>query len=74
MMMEGYGHNPLVFDLMYELAWRDDIDLPAWIEEYAALPLRTEQRAMRSQPGNPADRRLTTGQIWDRASLPPSRP
>ena len=34
MMMEGYGHNPLVFDLMYEMAWRDDVDLAAWMREY----------------------------------------
>ena len=33
-MMEGYGHSPLVFDLMYELAWRDDVDLAAWMREY----------------------------------------
>jgi len=34
MMMEGYGHNPLVFDLMYEMAWRDEVDLAAWMCEY----------------------------------------
>jgi alpha-N-acetylglucosaminidase len=34
MMMEGYGHNPLVYDLMYEMAWRDSIDLAAWVREY----------------------------------------
>ena len=34
MMMEGYGHSPLVFDLMYEMAWRDDLDLAAWMREY----------------------------------------
>ena len=34
MMMEGYGHNPLIFDLMYEMAWRDDLDLAAWMREY----------------------------------------
>ena len=34
MMMEGYGHSPLVFDLMYEMAWRDDVDLTAWMREY----------------------------------------
>ena len=34
MMMEGYGHSPLVFDLMYEMAWRDDVDLAAWMREY----------------------------------------
>ena len=33
-MMEGYGHSPLVFDLMYEMAWRDDVDLAAWMREY----------------------------------------
>ena len=34
MLMEGYGHNPLVFDLMFEMAWRDDVDLAAWMREY----------------------------------------
>jgi alpha-N-acetylglucosaminidase len=34
LMMEGYGHSPLVFDLMYEMAWRDDLDLAAWMREY----------------------------------------
>ncbi len=34
MMMEGYGHSPLLFDLMYEMAWRDDVDLAAWVREY----------------------------------------
>ena len=34
MTMEGYGHNPLLFDLMYEMAWRDDVDLAAWMREY----------------------------------------
>ena len=35
MMMEGYGHDPLVFDLMYELAWRDGAELKPWMREYA---------------------------------------
>lgn len=34
MMMEGYGHNPLIYDLMFELAWRDDVDLRAWVKEF----------------------------------------
>ncbi len=34
MMMEGYGHNPLVFDLMFEMGWRDDLDLAVWMREY----------------------------------------
>ncbi len=35
LMMEGFSHNPLVFDLMYERAWRDDVDLKSWVQEYA---------------------------------------
>ncbi len=27
-MMEGFSHNPLLYDIMFELAWRGDIDLP----------------------------------------------
>jgi alpha-N-acetylglucosaminidase len=34
LLMEGYGHSPLVFDLMYEMAWRDEVDLAAWMREY----------------------------------------
>jgi alpha-N-acetylglucosaminidase len=34
MMMEGYGHNPLVYDLMFEMAWRDNLDLAVWMREY----------------------------------------
>jgi alpha-N-acetylglucosaminidase len=35
LMMEGYGHNPLMFDLMYELAWRDGVELPSWTRQFA---------------------------------------
>jgi alpha-N-acetylglucosaminidase len=35
LMMEGYDHNPLVFDIMFELAWRDRIDLKPWLQDYA---------------------------------------
>jgi alpha-N-acetylglucosaminidase len=35
LMMEGYSHNPPIFDLMYELAWRDDVDLAAWVRDFA---------------------------------------
>ena len=35
LMMEGYGHNPLIFDLMFELAWRDEVDLRSWVRDYA---------------------------------------
>jgi alpha-N-acetylglucosaminidase len=34
MMMEGYGHNPPVFELLYEMAWRHDVDLAAWMRDY----------------------------------------
>jgi len=33
---EGLGFNPVVFDLMYEMAWRDEpVDLDQWITHYA---------------------------------------
>lgn len=35
LMMEGYSHNPLIFDLMFELAWRDDVELQSWVRDYA---------------------------------------
>ena len=34
-MMEGYGHNPLIFDLMFELAWRDDVELKSWVQDFS---------------------------------------
>ena len=35
MMMEGFDHNPLNYDLMFELAWRDNVDLQSWVRDYA---------------------------------------
>jgi alpha-N-acetylglucosaminidase len=35
LMMEGYSHNPLIFDLMFELAWRDEVELKSWVQDYA---------------------------------------
>ena len=35
LMMEGYGHNPLIYDLMFELGWRDDVELRPWVQEFA---------------------------------------
>ncbi len=33
---EGLGYNPVVYDLMYEMAWRNDLtDLQRWITSYA---------------------------------------
>ena len=33
---EGLGYNPVVYDLMFETAWRDrPVDLEAWIAQYA---------------------------------------
>ncbi len=33
---EGLGYNPVVFDLMYESAWRNDpVDLDQWVCDYA---------------------------------------
>jgi alpha-N-acetylglucosaminidase len=35
LMMEGFSHNPLLYDLMFELAWRDDVELGAWFQGFA---------------------------------------
>lgn len=33
---EGNDYNPVVYDLMFEMAWRDEpVDLDAWIADYA---------------------------------------
>ena len=33
---EGLGHNPIVYDLMFEMAWRDaPVDLAQWVREYS---------------------------------------
>ena len=33
---EGLGYNPVVYDLMFEMAWRDGpVDLKQWIGDYA---------------------------------------
>jgi len=33
---EGLGYNPVVYDLMFEMAWRDEpVDLEQWIEDFA---------------------------------------
>ena len=33
---EGLGYNPVVYDLMFEMAWRDGpLDLNRWIADYA---------------------------------------
>jgi alpha-N-acetylglucosaminidase len=34
LMMEGFSHNPLLYDLMFELAWREDVDLAAWVNDF----------------------------------------
>jgi alpha-N-acetylglucosaminidase len=32
---EGLGYNPVVYDLLFEMAWRNaPVDLPQWIREY----------------------------------------
>lgn len=33
-MMEGFGNNPPLFDLMFELAWDSDIDVDEWFGDY----------------------------------------
>ena len=42
LMMEGFSHNPLMFDIMFELAWRDDIELKSWVRELARFRYGTE--------------------------------
>jgi alpha-N-acetylglucosaminidase len=33
---EGLGYNPVVYDLMFEMAWRDEpVDLTQWIRSYS---------------------------------------
>jgi len=33
---EGLGYNPVVYDLMFEMAWRDaPVDLAQWVREYS---------------------------------------
>ena len=35
---EGLGYNPVIYDLMFEMAWRNkDVDLTEWIEGYVAF-------------------------------------
>ncbi len=34
LMMEGFSHNPLLYDLMFELAWRDNVELKTWVQDY----------------------------------------
>lgn len=34
LMMEGFSHNPLLYDLMFERAWRDDVELKSWMREF----------------------------------------
>lgn len=36
MIQEGLGYNPIVFDFMTEMTWRDDpVDLDQWVRTYA---------------------------------------
>jgi alpha-N-acetylglucosaminidase len=36
MVQEGLGYNPVVIDLIFETAWREELpDLPKWIHDYA---------------------------------------
>jgi hypothetical protein len=33
--MEGFGHHPMIFDFMFELAWREGkVDRAAWMKDY----------------------------------------
>lgn len=35
LMMEGFGHNPPLYDLMFDRAWQAEVDLAAWWPAYA---------------------------------------
>jgi alpha-N-acetylglucosaminidase len=35
LMMEGYGHSPLILDLMFEMPWRNQFELKSWVQEFA---------------------------------------
>jgi len=47
---EGNDYNPVVYDLMFEMAWRDEpVDLNAWIADYATYRYgRTNSDAQRA--------------------------
>lgn len=34
LMMEGFGHNPIFYDLLFELAWREGVELESWVKEF----------------------------------------
>jgi alpha-N-acetylglucosaminidase len=56
LMMEGYSHNPLMFDIMFELAWRDDIELKSWVQDFARF-----RYGKTNQDAQAAWERLRTG-------------
>lgn len=35
LMMEGYGHNPMLYDLMFDRAWEPEVELAAWWPAFA---------------------------------------
>ena len=45
LMMEGFDHNPLFADLMFEMAWRDGVDLRSWVQDFARFRYGTEHPA-----------------------------
>jgi alpha-N-acetylglucosaminidase len=45
---EGLGYNPVVYDLMFEMAWRDEpVDLKQWLSDYALHRYGRENRDAR---------------------------
>jgi alpha-N-acetylglucosaminidase len=45
---EGLGYNPVVYDLMFEMAWRDQpVDLKAWIADYVRYRYARENEPAR---------------------------
>ncbi len=58
-MMEGFSHNPLLYELMFELAWRGDIDLPLTPGRHAFHPrprLTSEKMRTRWNASLPEER------------------
>ncbi|MCX7046666.1 MAG: alpha-N-acetylglucosaminidase C-terminal domain-containing protein [Candidatus Sumerlaeota bacterium] len=49
MLNEGFGHNPPMFELMFEMAWRDKpVDLLQWFRDYAWLRYGKENEDARA--------------------------
>lgn len=45
LMMEGFGHNPPLYDLMFDRAWQPDVDLTRWWPAFARYRYGVEDQA-----------------------------